>query len=139
MKPTAILWPVLVQVLLTVGVLIAMLVTRANAARELGLKLDDPDVRVGQNRWTEGALKAGNSYKNQFEMPVLFYVAALTALQINAVDTVMLGFAWAFALSRIVHAIIHIGPNVIAFRGPVFAFGVAMVIAMWLRIAFQLA
>ena len=138
MKPTAILFPVLLQVALTFGVLIAMGPARARSMRENGQQLSDDDVRLGRNAWSDQAVKVAKSYANQFELPVLFYAVVAFALITSAVDGLMLGLAWIFAVSRVAHAFVHIGPNVIMWRGAAFLIGVLALIAMWLKLALHI-
>ena len=138
MKPTAILFPVLLQVALTFGVLIAMGPARARSMRENGQQLSDDDVRLGRNAWSDQAVKVAKSYANQFELPVLFYAVVAFALITSAVDGLMLGLAWIFAVSRVAHAYVHIGPNVIMWRGAAFLIGALALIAMWLKLALHI-
>ena len=134
MQPTAIVLPLAVQAGLTLAVLIALGPARAASMRYFNQSLSDTDVRLGQNRWSEQAIKVSNNYRNQFEIPVLFFVAGLLALQTGAVDKPMLVLAWIFVISRIAHALIHIGPNILMLRGSAFGVGVVCVIAMWVRL-----
>ncbi len=132
MSHAAILYPVLCQVLLTFTVLILMARARSRSMRSLGQKLDDRDMRLGQNAWTDEAVQAANNYKNQFEMPVLFYAVCAFALILRQVDTVLVALAWVFALSRIAHSVVHIGPNMIPPRAVTFLIGVAALLTMWI-------
>ena len=138
MTPTAILWPVLVQVILTLGVLVAMGPARAQSMRENGQKLTDDDVRIGQNAWSPQAVKVAKNYANQFELPVLFYAVAAFAMITSAVDVAMVGLAWIFVLSRVAHTVIHIGPNVVMWRGTAFLVGFVALALMWLRLAISI-
>ncbi|MEZ5856969.1 MAG: MAPEG family protein [Hyphomicrobiaceae bacterium] len=138
MQPTAIILPVAVQAALTLAVLIAMGPARARSMREDHLSLDDRDVRLGLNHWSDQALKTANNYKNQFEMPVLFYAVAAFAMLAGAVDVGMVTIAWIFVLSRIVHAAIHIGPNIVMLRGISFAVGVFALATMWIRLVLHI-
>lgn len=138
MSQTAIFYPVLLQVLLTLAVLVLMGPARSKSMRENRQKLTDPDVAIGHNPWSEQATKIANNYKNQFELPVLFYAAAGFALVFKHADAVLVGLAWLFALSRVVHAVIHIGPNVVMWRGVAFLIGAAALLAMWLTLAWRL-
>lgn len=135
MKQTAILWPVIVQVVLTFAVLMGMGPARARSMRELGQSLSDDDVRLGRNAWTDQALKFSKNYANQFELPVLFYAVVAYAMITSAVDVLMVGLAWIFALSRIVHTAIHVGPNVVMHRGLAFLVGFVALVLMWLKLA----
>jgi hypothetical protein len=138
MSPTMIFWPAFAQVLLTVIVLLIMGQTRAASLKAKRKSLDD----VAMNRpddWDESATKLANSYKNQFEMPVLFFAAVGMALALKLVDPVLTAFAWLFVLARIAQTAIHIGPNKVAFRGLAFLVGVAALIAMWVLLAVRVA
>ena len=138
MKPTAILLPVLAQVLLTLAVLVAMGPARARSLRESGKTIDDADVRDGRVTWSEQATKVARNYENQFELPVLFYAVVAFALITSAVDVIMVGLAWLFAVSRLAHAVIHIGPNVVTWRGAAFLIGLLALAAMWVKLAFHI-
>lgn len=138
MKPTAILYPVLVQVLLTFAILIAMGPARARSLRETGKSLDDREVRIGKVSWSEQATKVARNYENQFELPVLFYAVVAFALITSAVDVVQVALAWIFVLTRAIHAAIHVGPNVIQWRGLAFLVGAAALIAMWVKLAIHI-
>jgi hypothetical protein len=138
MQPTTILLPVLVQVALTLGVLVAMGPVRARSMREQGQSLTDADVMLGRNAWSEQATKVASNYRNQFELPVLFYAAVAFALQTSAVDVLMVVLAWVFAVSRLAHAAIHIGPNVVMWRGTAFLVGFVALAAMWARLALHI-
>ncbi|MGE0769397.1 MAG: MAPEG family protein [Hyphomicrobiaceae bacterium] len=138
MQPTVILYPVLVQVALTLGLLIVLNRARGASMRAHDQKLTDADVELGQNTWSPAATKAGRSYLSQFELPVLFYAASAFAMITSAVNVFMLVCAWIFAISRIVHATIHVGPNVIAWRAPAFIVGLLAVLAMWVMLAIHI-
>lgn len=138
MKPTVILFPVLAQVVLTLGVLVAMGPARSQSMRDRGQNLTDEDVRIGQNTWSAQAVKVANNYANQFELPVLFYAVVAFALITSGVDILMFGLAWIFVLSRIAHAAIHIGPNVVKWRGVAFLVGFVALVLMWLELAIHI-
>ncbi len=134
MSQVAILYPVFVQVFLTVAVYSLLLTARARALKAAGRQRGSGDIAMGRYAWPEEAEKRAHNQRNQFELPVLFYAAAGFALIVGAVDTTMLALAWAFALSRVVHAAIHIGPNKVRWRGPMFILGFLIVTAMWLKL-----
>ncbi len=135
----AILYPVFVQVFLTVVVYSLLLTARARALKAAGRQRGSGDIAMGRYAWPENAEKRAHNQRNQFELPVLFYAAAGFALIVGAVDTTMLALAWAFALSRVVHAAIHIGPNKVRWRGPVFILGYLIVTAMWVWLFLHVA
>lgn len=138
MKPTDILFPVFVQVALTVVVLILLGPARARSLREQGRPLGDADLALGRAPWSDQATRIANNYANQFELPVLFYAVVAFALAAGAVDHVMVALAWGFAVSRLVHAAIHIGPNVVKWRGAAFVIGLVVLIVLWSKLALHL-
>ena len=134
MNQVAILYPVFVQVLLTVVVYFLLLAARGRALRAAGRQRGSGDIAMGRFAWPEDAEKRAHNQRNQFELPVLFYAAAGFAMIVGAADVTMVALAWAFVASRIVHAAIHIGPNKVRWRGPVFILGFLIVTAMWARL-----
>jgi hypothetical protein len=56
------------------------------------------------------------------------------ALLTKGVDFLMLLLAWLFVLSRLAHAAIHVGPNRVRWRSPVFALGLLILAGMWLKL-----
>jgi hypothetical protein len=130
----AILYPVFVQVLLTLTVYGLLAVARARAVREGGRQRGGGDLAMGRFAWPEDAQKRGANQRNQFELPVLFYAVAAFALITKGADTLMVVLAWAFVFTRIAHAAIHIGPNKVRWRSPAFALGLLIVAAMWIRL-----
>jgi hypothetical protein len=135
----AILYPVFVQVLLTVVVYVLLLAARARAIAAAGRQAGRGDIAMGRFHWPDDAEKRAHSQRNQFELPVLFYAATAFALILGAADATMLALAWAFVASRVVHAAIHIGPNRIRWRGPAFVLGFLIVTAMWLKLFLHVA
>ena len=138
MNQVAILYPVFVQVLLTLVVYCLLLAARARSLKSAG-RLRGGDIAMGRYPWPEDAEKRAHSQRNQFELPVLFYAATGFALIVGAVDLTMVALAWGFAASRIVHAAIHIGPNRVRWRGPVFVVGFLIVTAMWFSLFLHVA
>ena len=139
MSQVAILYPVFVQVLLTLAVYGLLSLTRFRAVAVAGRPLGKGDIAMGRYPWPDDAQKVANNQRNQFELPVLFYAVAAFALIAGAADTAMVALAWAFAASRIIHAAIHIGPNKVRWRGPVFALGFLIVTAMWVKLFLHVA
>lgn len=133
MSQSVILYPVLVQVFLTLVVLLLVGGARQRSMKERSQGIEDMALASDAD-WSDDALKRHNNYKNQFELPVLFYVACLVALQLKFVDVWLLGLACAFAFTRVVHALVHIGPNIVLYRGSAFLAGYACLALMWVLI-----
>ena len=136
MSSRLILYPVLIQVLLTIAVYILLNFAKARALRrgevDLGRRALHDDA------WPDSVVKINNNIRNQFEVPVLFYVICIVFVLIDAVTIPALVLAWLFAASRIVHAYAHIGPNYVPVRRRVFMAGCAAVIAMALLGVYEL-
>ena len=133
MNQVVILYPVFVQVLLTFLVygLLATARSRAIAAMD---RRDGAELALGRVAWPPAAEKRAANQRNQFELPVLFYAVVAFALITKGVDLVLLGLAWLFVLSRLAHAAIHVGPNRMRWRSPVFALGLLILAGMWLKL-----
>jgi hypothetical protein len=138
-KQAVIIYPLVIQVLLTLSVLTLLGPARGRSTRARRQRLSDPEVALGSNEWSKDAIKRGNNYRNQFELPVLFYVVVSFALITKGADRLMIVLAWLFVLSRLVDAAIHIGPNVVNWSGQEFVLGAGGLLAMWLKLALSVA
>lgn len=133
----AILYPVFVQIALTLAVLFASGLARRKAL--LAHEVTIADIALDHSHWPDYARKISNNYINQFELPVVFYVLCLVALQTGRDGIVIVLLAWAFVASRIVHAYIHCTSNEVHRRALAFLVGYLIVVAMLLILIGQLA
>lgn len=133
----AILYPVFAQIVLTMVVMVGMGLARRDAIASGEVRYSD--VAVDSSRWPERARKWANCYSNQFELPVVFYVLCLIALMTRNADVIMVGLAWLFVASRVAHAYVHTGSNVVLRRGGVFLIGFIVVVLMTAILLFRLA
>lgn len=124
----AILYPVFAQIILTFVLMVGMGWARRNAMQAEGFRV--PDIALDASRWPDDTRKLANCYANQFELPVIFYVLCLIALMTNKADLLMVVLAWLFVVSRVVHALIHTGANVVPVRGAAFGVGALIVMIM---------
>ncbi len=136
MNSHLILYPVLVQVLLTMTVYLLLNFAKARALRRGEVDLARRSLH--EDAWPESVVKINNNIRNQFEVPVLFYVLCFAFLVLDAVTTPALVLAWLFAASRIAHAYAHIGPNYIPARRRLFMLGCVVVVAMALLALYEL-
>ncbi len=134
MNQVAILYPVFVQVLLTLGIYGLLLSARARALRAANRARGNADLAMGRFAWPDEAQKVANNQRNQFELPVLFYAVVAFALIVRGADLLMVILAWAFVITRVVHAAIHIGPNKVRWRGPAFTAGAIILLVMWAKL-----
>ena len=133
MTVTAILLPVLAQVALTFVVLIWLGLARLAAIREGGVARER--VAIDETAWPPRARQAGNCFRNQFELPVLFYVLVALALLTRQADGLFVLLSWLFVLSRAAHALVHVTVNDVAWRFAAFATGAIVLLIMWVIFA----
>lgn len=128
LNPAWIFVPVLIQLTLTI-VLYFLLARRKRKAAEAG-EVNEARRGIYDDAWPESVILVNNCIRNQFELPVLFYVVILSLWSLNAVNWLVLALAGFFAISRLVHAYIHTGSNVVPVRRRIFIFGVLLVAAL---------
>jgi hypothetical protein len=136
MSRDLILLPVLVQVVLTLGIYVILIRAKIRAIK--AGECNQARRALYEDAWPEYVLKINNNIKNQFEVPVLFYVLAFALWALDAVHVLALAAAWLFAVSRIVHAWIHVGSNYLPNRRRAFTVGWWIVAVMALLVAWEL-
>ena len=109
---------------------------RAAAVRRGEVRMQD--IALGEAAWPAAITQIANSYRNQFELPVLFYTASALAITTATVDVVIVMLAWAFVISRYAHATIHITSNHVPSRFRAFVAGVAVLLILWIWLAVRL-
>jgi hypothetical protein len=126
---------VLVQVVLTLLMMVLMGKRRFKAAknRELPYKAFRVMDLTGAN---EKVITASRNFDNQFQLPVLYLFAVVFALQFGTVDLSLVVLGWLFAISRLVHAYVHVGANHVRLRFAVYVFGALMLLLFWLKLSF---
>jgi hypothetical protein len=128
MHANAIFLPMLVQIVLTIYAYV-----RLGAAKSRALaagQVDEQRRALHEDAWPDSVIQINNNIRNQFEVPVLFYALVLALHALGAVTLFAHIVAWLFALSRVVHFVVHTGSNIVPIRRRVFMFGVAMVLLL---------
>ena len=133
MSLQAILLPLFVQVGLTFVLLFWMGYLRVGAVRRGEVKVRD--IALGQPAWPEQPTKVANDYRNQFELPVLFYVLVVLAIIARKADLLFVVMSWIFVLLRIVHAFIHTTSNHVGHRFYAFLAANIVLLIMWIIFA----
>lgn len=136
MSIQSVLLPVFVQVGLTFALLLGMVFSRRNAlvSRETKIR----DIALGQPNWPVRATQIGNCYRNQFELPVLFYVLIAIALPIRHADLIIVILSWVFVATRFFHAGIFVSSNDLGRRSSAWLAGVLVLLAMWVYFALKI-
>jgi len=131
-----VLLPVLVQIGLTFALLLWMADARRRALVGGGTKIRD--IALGQSNWPTRATQIGNCFRNQFEIPLLFYVLIALALPVRHADLVIVVMSWVFVATRFVHAGIFVNSNDLGQRSSAWFAGVLVLLAMWIYFALKI-
>jgi hypothetical protein len=134
--PLGLIYPVLVQVLLTLVLVVMTGRTRIEAITTGQVRTSD--IALDNTAWPVRARQISNNLHNQFETPVLFFVLCGIAIYVGAAGTFMVLLAWAFIATRLVHTAIHITSNRVSRRFFAFTAGLVVLAAMWLAIIVHL-
>lgn len=121
------------QVCLVMVVLLKMRSARVKAIKDGVITMER--AAIDPMAWPLDVRKIQNNYINQFEIPVLFFVACLVLINSIGVGWVSVILSWIFVISRWVHMFIHTGSNRIKYRFKAFLVGMICVSALWIVIA----
>jgi hypothetical protein len=134
MNPAWILWPVLAMVALTFAVSLVMYRRRIAEIRAKRIPLRSIASATGMATHLEDA-RAADNYRNLYEGPVLFYVAALAAFALKVVTPLLIALAWAYVACRVVHSLIHCTTNRVKHRFFAFIASHAVLFVLWVVLA----
>src|SRR5215471_8720010 len=109
MSVQMVLLPVLVQVGLTFALLLWLVGARRSTLVSGETKIRD--VALGEPNWPNRATQIGNCYRNQFELPLLFYALIALALPLRHADLFIVLMSWVFVVTRLVHAGVFVTSN----------------------------
>ena len=136
MTITAILLPVFVLVAVIFCLLIWTGRARIGHLRQGDVKV--ADVALGQSNWPTRAQQVSNTYANQFELPMLFFLLVTFALITRKADILFVVMSWMFVVTRIFHAGIYVTSNRIQHRFTVFLIGAIILFLMWIIFALRI-
>jgi hypothetical protein len=135
---TSLVYPMLAMVLLTFGVATSLFRARTRAIRE-------GHVPVAYFRLFQGAAepefvaKPTRHFSNLFETPTLFYAACLAAMVTGVTGYIMVALAWAYVVTRLGHAVVHLGGNRLRKRAPIYLVSWIILLAMWIYLGVAVA
>ena len=131
---------VLLPVFVLIGLTFALLLWMAGARRGalVGGETKIRDIVLGQPNWPTRATQIGNCYRNQFELPVLFYLLIALALPLRHADLFIVLMSWVFVVTRFVHAGVFVSSNKLGPRSSIWLAGVLVLLAMWLYFALKI-
>lgn len=120
--------PVIIQVALTLWLYIYLAIAKSQALK-LG-EVNEDRRALHDDAWPDSVLQINNCIRNQFEVPVLFYVLIVILWGIGGINVYVHIAAWVFVLSRIGHAVIHTGSNYVPLRRKLFTAGCFILIGI---------
>ena len=123
--------PLFVQVALTLGLLVWGGVLRIRAVT--GRTVHYRDIALGEPNWPPRATQIMNAFRNQLELPLLFYVAIAVALiAAGPPSPLLVVLSWLFVATRGLHALVHTTTNNVPRRFYTYTAGLALLAVIWL-------
>jgi hypothetical protein len=124
-----VLLPLFVEVTLTFVLLFWMAFLRTTAITSGAVATRD--IALREPNWPPRSTQIANSFHNQLELPVLFYVLTILAWETHHAGYVFVALAWLFVILRLIQAIIHVTDNHVRRRGLAFILGAIVLAIMW--------
>ena len=72
-----------------------------------------------------------NSFSNQFELPVLFYVLTILEWVTRHAGVLFIWLAWIFVIFRVLQAYVHATNNNVRLRGAFYSVAAVALMIMW--------
>jgi hypothetical protein len=135
MKDLSILKPVVAQVALTFFLMFWMAKERFAAWRDGTVVRGAPGTRP---TWVGRAGYVSNSFHNQLEVPILFFVLVAFALIADVADGKLVILAWAYVALRYLQAGIHTTYNYVPHRFFAFLASCIVLAGMWVYFALRI-
>ncbi len=132
------IYPMCAMVLLTAIVLVILFRSRVRAVREGAVSTRYFRTYQGEAE-PEYSAKPSRQFTNLFEAPTLFYVVCLAAMIMHFTGAIMQLLAWLYVVARYAHAYVHLGPNRLKMRIPVYFVGWLILLTMWIYLAVGMA
>ena len=130
-----ILLPLLAMVFLTFLVWIYLFAVRIP---EMKIKKIEPETvkdRDEAHQILTASAAASNNLKNLFEMPILFYVAAMLMVLLLIQDVLLVRLAWGFVIMRTIHSIVQCSYNRVVHRFTAYFISCLFLLLIWIRLA----
>lgn len=127
---------VFVQVALTFGLVLWLGAARVPLVSSGKVRVKT--IAIDRGGWPDHTRQLANAFDNQFQLPVLFYLAVVLTLWRGSAGWLEAGLALAFVALRLVHAVIHTTDNHVQRRFFAYTAGLFVLMAYWLVLAVQL-
>ena len=119
------IYPMIAHVGLASLLYVALTIARAPSVWKIGQRPD------GSNPWAKIEPRISANLSNQFEWPILFYVACLLLIHRQAQSIIIL-LAWIFVVGRLLHSLVQIFTTNVRLRGLIFTINFLAVLGLWL-------
>jgi hypothetical protein len=129
MSLQAVLLPLFVEVILTFVLLFLMGALRGGDFRSG--TVNPANVALREPGWPRRTMQAANSFSNQFELPVLFYVLTILVWVTRHAGYLFVILAWIFVICRVLQAYMHVTTNSYRWRSSFYAVGAVILFVMW--------
>ena len=96
------------------------------------------EIKYGQFKLYRGEFpddyeQSRQHLKNQFELPIIFYLLVALLYSLNNLQYIDIILAWLFVISRYIHSFIRFKNNYLPYRGSVFSLGLVILLAGWIN------
>ncbi len=126
--------PMTVYVLYVALLSLAMLFIRIGAVKRKEVSFGY--FKVYQGAAPDRVIAIGRHFDNQFQLPVLFFIACSLYLSLGKSDDIAVIMAWIFVGLRLAHAFVHLGKNHPLLRAQVYAAGMVVTLLFWVRLCY---
>ena len=123
------------MVFLTFAVWVYLYALRIPEINRMGIDPNDLQDRAEAHKLLRVSAAASNNLKNLFEVPVLFYLAAMITMLLMIQDDLLVGLAWGFVILRVVHSLVHCSYNRVMHRFIAYLISCLLLLFMWIRLA----
>jgi hypothetical protein len=131
-----VLLPLFVEVALTLCLLVWLFLLRRN---DLVSRTVHPSkIALREPNWPARTQQVANSFSNQLELPMLFYVLTILEIITHHADVVFIVLAWIFVVARVGQAYVHTTSNRVMRRGSWYGIGALALIVMWIVYAVRI-
>jgi hypothetical protein len=128
--------PVMAHMMLIFMLYIYLGVVKSRAVKEGSV--DRKKAALNTKAWPDYVVTVSNNLANQFESPIIFYTLSIVYFITSNVNGIIIMLMSIYALSRYIHAYIHVTTNYVPYRFKCFLFGVVILLALtiWLMLKF---
>jgi hypothetical protein len=138
MRSIAMAWPMVALAALTFVVTVVMYRRRLAELREKKIHPQALATSAQMAARLEDT-KAADNYRNLHEAPTLFYAAGAIALALGLGDALLVGLAWSYVAARVAHTGVQLTTNRVRHRFQAFVASFALLVLLWIALAWRLA